>query len=197
MQDKSGCNRHIISMRSCDVWVQSSVARAADCRSAGPCFKSGCALLPAHYRNHNYRRHRSFRHRHHLHRQHPPSIINPCRRPSSSILLLQLHLRIPGRESAPPLRSAHIPFSFKPLRRARGGLPLRFHSLPRHRRRARARSRLGPLFYLMFHGGRKVKLTLCKQGQKVTLRYPVRLAVIARSNLEAASLSWESVRLKI
>jgi hypothetical protein len=94
-------------------------------------------------------------------------------------------------------QGAHIPFSFKPLRRARGGLPLRFHSLPRHRRRARARSRLGPLFYLMFHGGRKVKLTLCKQGQKVTLRYPVRLAVIARSNLEAASLSWESVRLKI
>ena len=26
-------------------WVHSSVARAADCRSAGPWFKSGCALL--------------------------------------------------------------------------------------------------------------------------------------------------------
>ena len=25
-------------------WVHSSVARAADCRSAGPWFKSGCAL---------------------------------------------------------------------------------------------------------------------------------------------------------
>ena len=28
-------------------WVHSSVARAADCRSAGPWFKSGCALLSA------------------------------------------------------------------------------------------------------------------------------------------------------
>ena len=27
-------------------WVHSSVARAADCRSAGPWFKSGCALSP-------------------------------------------------------------------------------------------------------------------------------------------------------
>ena len=26
-------------------WVHSSVVRAADCRSAGPWFKSGCALL--------------------------------------------------------------------------------------------------------------------------------------------------------
>ena len=29
----------------CNVWVHSSVVRAADCRSAGPWFKSGCALL--------------------------------------------------------------------------------------------------------------------------------------------------------
>ena len=29
------------------MWVHSSVVRAADCRSAGPWFKSGCALLPA------------------------------------------------------------------------------------------------------------------------------------------------------
>ena len=27
------------------MWVHSSVVRAADCRSAGPWFKSGCALL--------------------------------------------------------------------------------------------------------------------------------------------------------
>ncbi len=27
-----------------DHWVHSSVVRAADCRSAGPWFKSGCAL---------------------------------------------------------------------------------------------------------------------------------------------------------
>ncbi len=67
------------------MWVHSSVVRAADCRSAGPWFKSGCALLPAPYRHHNHRRHCSFRHRHHHHRQHPPSIINPRRRPSSSI----------------------------------------------------------------------------------------------------------------
>ena len=30
--------------RACN-WVHSSVVRAADCRSAGPWFKSGCALL--------------------------------------------------------------------------------------------------------------------------------------------------------
>ena len=29
------------------IWVHSSVVRAADCRSAGPWFKSGCALLLA------------------------------------------------------------------------------------------------------------------------------------------------------
>ena len=29
------------------MWVHSSVVRAADCRSAGPWFKSGCALLAA------------------------------------------------------------------------------------------------------------------------------------------------------
>ena len=29
----------------CNVWVHSSVVRAADCRSAGPWFKSGCSLL--------------------------------------------------------------------------------------------------------------------------------------------------------
>ena len=28
-------------------WVHSSVVRAADCRSAGPWFKSGCALFAA------------------------------------------------------------------------------------------------------------------------------------------------------
>ena len=32
-------------------WVHSSVARAADCRSAGPWFKSGCALMRKHARN--------------------------------------------------------------------------------------------------------------------------------------------------
>ena len=34
------------AVESCPViWVHSSVVRAADCRSAGPWFKSGCALL--------------------------------------------------------------------------------------------------------------------------------------------------------
>ena len=32
-------------------WVHSSVVRAADCRSAGPWFKSGCALSSARARN--------------------------------------------------------------------------------------------------------------------------------------------------
>ena len=31
--------------RNLSIWVHSSVVRAADCRSAGPWFKSGCALL--------------------------------------------------------------------------------------------------------------------------------------------------------
>ena len=40
------CERTAIE--SCPViWVHSSVVRAADCRSAGPWFKSGCALLSA------------------------------------------------------------------------------------------------------------------------------------------------------
>ena len=67
------------------IWVHSSVVRAADCRSAGPWFKSGCALLPTHDHHHNHRHHRSSRHRNHHHRQHPPSIIHSRRRPSSSI----------------------------------------------------------------------------------------------------------------
>ena len=32
----------------CTSWVHSSVVRAADCRSAGPWFKSGCALYRSH-----------------------------------------------------------------------------------------------------------------------------------------------------
>jgi hypothetical protein len=32
-----------VAMTDC-IWVHSSVVRAADCRSAGPWFKSGCAL---------------------------------------------------------------------------------------------------------------------------------------------------------
>ena len=36
---------NIITLRN-GIRVHSSVVRAADCRSAGPWFKSGCALLP-------------------------------------------------------------------------------------------------------------------------------------------------------
>ena len=39
---RSAC---VIAMHA---WVHSSVARAADCRSAGPWFKSGCALVLRH-----------------------------------------------------------------------------------------------------------------------------------------------------
>ena len=35
----------ILQLRKEIIWVHSSVVRAADCRSAGPWFKSGCALL--------------------------------------------------------------------------------------------------------------------------------------------------------
>ena len=45
----AGCVRGRVTspaeMRPQNPWVHSSVARAADCRSAGPWFKSGCALL--------------------------------------------------------------------------------------------------------------------------------------------------------
>ena len=34
-----------------DIWVHSSVVRAADCRSAGPWFESGGALVPQHLRS--------------------------------------------------------------------------------------------------------------------------------------------------
>jgi hypothetical protein len=78
---QSSISRHVFLY----AWVHSSVVRAADCRSAGPWFKSGCTLVPAHYHHNKHRHHRSVRHRHHHHRQHPPSIIHPRRRPSPSI----------------------------------------------------------------------------------------------------------------
>ena len=37
--------RRARSHATTDTWVHSSVVRAADCRSAGPWFKSGCSLL--------------------------------------------------------------------------------------------------------------------------------------------------------
>ena len=38
-------NNNVLHMTKTSSWVHSSVVRAADCRSAGPWFKSGCALI--------------------------------------------------------------------------------------------------------------------------------------------------------
>ena len=41
------CGRALLPGMFLSIWVHSSVVRVADCRSAGPWFKSGCALLAA------------------------------------------------------------------------------------------------------------------------------------------------------
>ena len=57
MQEHQGRTKHVFvnwhgfATRQCTeagTWVHSSVVRAADCRSADPWFKSGCALMHAH-----------------------------------------------------------------------------------------------------------------------------------------------------